>query len=107
MSTFGELQKKLNTLHHKQEILSYVSEHLEENFTSSSGVDPKKKLLDENRTVIPVTAFEEILVDISLQIEAVKSQIEEIMSAGFDQVTVAPQVKKTPKKSENVQGEKS
>jgi len=103
MATFGELQKTLNLLHNKLEILTHLIEYIDQNFIAYGGSQPLKYLLNEQRVKIPVEPFEEILEFLTSEAGNLTSKAQSITSSG---VQIKKEKPKKPSKNPPIKDKK-
>ncbi len=66
MPTFSELQHSHSQASFKKAVLTYLIEHIDENFRSVAGGDPKSYLKTDDGRAIPQEAFENVITEILL-----------------------------------------
>lgn len=83
-TSFTEIQRRLQNAKHRKCILLMLIEHIDSNFLPAGGTEPKQKLLDDNKTPVPVETFEAIASDtLNAEVEQLDAQISQIMNAYF------------------------
>jgi hypothetical protein len=87
MSTFQELQKRLTDASNRLTIVQYLIDHLDSDFRSNAGVDPKNFLLTPTKSAVPQEAIESMVSQILLPIS---QELEQEMQTVLNTNIAAP-----------------
>lgn len=85
MPTFQELQDRFTRASFKKAVLKHLVEYLDENFRTSAGNQPKKKLLSDQNIPVPEAVFEEISRELTQRESSLDEEIGSIMAAPMTQ----------------------
>ncbi len=81
MNTFRELQQKFTTASFRAAIYTQLINHIESEFRSVAGNQPKKVLMTDEKIKVPDDMFEQVVKELHIEFEAVNKEIEQIMSS--------------------------
>lgn len=98
MPTFQELNARVTAAKNRKTILLYIMEHFDENFLPIGSMEPKQKLLTDEKIVVPVQAFEDFMADtLSAEVQQLDQEIATILASNVAPDVVAPpSVETTP-----------
>lgn len=80
MSTFKELQDRLQSVRFKSTIYQHLIDHLETEFRPISGGSAKKVLMTEDKIKVPDDLFEQVIGDLYIDLQDVDAEANQIMS---------------------------
>jgi hypothetical protein len=102
-TTFSELQSRLTAAKQRKSILLMLIEHVDEHFLPQGGAEPEKKLLDDDKLVVPVEMFEAVAADtLTAEVQQLDAEINQIMSSNLVVAPPAPPPEPTPAQVEPV-----
>lgn len=80
MATFREMQEQVLAARNKKEVLSHIVDYLEENFRSS-GSDPKRILVKDDKTAVPDSTFEEVVSELLHDVQNLDNALKSMLDA--------------------------
>ncbi len=82
MSTFSELQEKLNAARNRRSVLMHLVEYLEGEFIAQSQeVKPKQLLLTEEKVPVPQAAFDSVVETMLKEVAELEDDINTILQS--------------------------
>lgn len=80
MPTFQELQKQVVDAQNRKEVLAHIVEYLEENFRSN-GKPAIKRLLKEDKTIVPESTIEDVVQDLMSEVKVLDVEMSKILAS--------------------------
>jgi hypothetical protein len=82
MSTFSELQEKLNAARNRRSVLMHLVEYVESEFVAQSQEQkPKQLLLTEEKVPVPQTAFDSVVEAMLKEVAELEDDINTILQS--------------------------
>ena len=80
MASFSELQAQLKNLQFRRQVFLYVIDHTESEFLAEADSEPNKKLLTDEKTVVPASVIDAFVDEMLNEVKDMEAEISKILS---------------------------